>query len=223
VHPFLSRVVNHRSEYSLAHKFRQKRFDFFLNCISCLSPPITILDVGGEQVFWERMGMAGDEDYQITLLNILPQATSCSNLDVMIGDAVDMTCFSDHEFDLVFSNSVIEHLGKFELQQRMAFEVRRVGKCYFIQTPNRFFPLEPHFLVPFFQYYPIWLQVALIERFNLGWYPRIQDPHAARRLIESHRLMNEKELLELFPDGQVYQEKIFWLIKSLTVYRVMAG
>ena len=63
-----------------------------------------------------------------------------------------MDFFKDKSFDAVFSNSVIEHVGTFEDQKMMANEVIRVTNFYFIQTPNLYFPIEPHFLVPFFQF-----------------------------------------------------------------------
>ncbi|WP_255695553.1 methyltransferase domain-containing protein [Rhodohalobacter sp. 614A] len=52
------------------------------------------------------------------------------------GDALDMHMFEDKSFDVVFSNSVIEHVGSFENQRRFADEVRRVGKAYWVQTPD---------------------------------------------------------------------------------------
>lgn len=50
-----------------------------------------------------------------------------------------MLQFKEKEFDLVFSNSVIEHVGGFQDQMKAANEIRRVGKNYFIQTPNKYF------------------------------------------------------------------------------------
>ena len=111
MHPVLRRVVDHRSETSLATQFRRKRFEFFMDQISILSLPVKILDVGGEQVFWERMGLAGLVDHQITILNIISPAITFPNFRGVVGDATNLAGFSDQEFDLVFSNSVIEHLG----------------------------------------------------------------------------------------------------------------
>lgn len=221
--PFLRRIVDHRSGDSLAHRFRQKRFDFFKECISGFSLPMTILDLGGEQVYWERMGLAGVEEFQITILNLQFPSVTYSNLLAAKGDAANLAGFQDKGFDLVFSNSVIEHLGSYAAQQAMAREVRRVGKSYFIQTPNRYFPLEPHFLLPFFQFYPNWLRIGLVRRFNLGWYKKISEAEQAQQLIASHRLLSEGELRDLFPDGTVYKETLLGLTKSLTIYQIMAG
>lgn len=68
----------------------------------------------------------------------------------MKGDATNLSQYSDKSFDIVFSNSVIEHLYTKENQISMAKEVNRVGKNYFIQTPNYWFPIEPHWVFPSF-------------------------------------------------------------------------
>lgn len=214
----LGKIVNHRHESSLATSFRRKRFELFLSLITPLSKPVRILDVGGEQRFWEVMGLGDHQDYQFVILNIYPPVVTRPNFRAHIGDATDLGRFSDREFDFVFSNSVIEHLGSYANQQRMAHEVRRVGKNYFVQTPNKYFPLEPHFLVPFFQFFPFKLQVALIQRFRLGWYQKIPDREEAKWHVRSHRLLTKGEMLDLFPDGHLYKEKVFGLTKSFISY-----
>lgn len=94
-----------------------------------------------------------------------------------------MSLFRNEEFDVVFSNSVIEHLGEYPQQRRMADEVRRAGKRYFLQTPNRYFPLEPHFFFPFFQFLPVSVRVWLLSRFHLGWHKRGLDRRTAERIV----------------------------------------
>jgi hypothetical protein len=63
-----------------------------------------------------------------------------------------------------FSNSVIEYVGDFPDQQRMADEVRRVGDRYRVQSMSKHFPIEPRFVFPFYQHLPLWLrrQVARV-------------------------------------------------------------
>jgi len=174
--------------------------------------------MGGTQVFWETMGFTGSKDYRVTLLNLhLPEVT-LPNFSGLVGDAANLDEFSDKEFDVVFSNSVIEHLGNFQDQQQMARQVQRVGKLYFVQTPNRFFPVEPHFLLPFFQFFPLWVQVELIRRFDLGWYEKIPDKDRAREHVLSHRLLTEREMVTLFPEGQLYKERFFGMTKSFIAY-----
>ena len=52
--------------------------------------------------------------------------------------------FPDKEFDLVFSNAVIEHVGNESDQLQFIREHSRVGKNWMITTPNRLFPIESH-------------------------------------------------------------------------------
>lgn len=215
----LHKIFDHRQEATLAASFRRKRFQLLYTLVQELPCPVRILDVGGEQRFWEMMGLENIPDYQVVILNIVPQQVNWPNFRAMTGDATDLSQFADRSFDVAFSNSVIEHLGSYTNQQRMAEEIRRVGKAYYVQTPNRFFPLEPHFLLPFFQFFPFRLQVALQQRFNLGWYQKIPARKQAEAHVRSHQLLRRAELQALFPDGYVYSEKVFGLTKSFVVHR----
>jgi hypothetical protein len=215
------RTADNRNESSWAIAFRRKRFKLFNALLSGLPLPVNVLDVGGEQRFWEMMGLAGNNDIQITIVNLFSQPTDYPNLQAVVGDARDLKIFDNHQFEIVFSNSVIEHLGSFSDQARMAKEVNRLGKMHFIQTPNRFFPIEPHFLVPLFQFFPLEFQIALLRRFQLGWYKRIPDSDKARELIISHRLLSHNELSALFPNSSIYREKILGLTKSFIVLRAI--
>ena len=96
----------------------------------------------------------------------------------------------------------------------MASEMRRVGRRYFVQTPNRFFPLEPHALVPFFQFVPRRLAAAVLARRSVGWLPKAADRTAAIIEAESLRLLDKRELRLLFPDAQILEERIGPLVKS---------
>ena len=93
----------------------------------------------------------------------------------MCGDARQMPMFQDNEFDMCFSNSVIEHVGSAADQMSMAREVRRVAKGYFIQTPNAYFPLEPHFLIPGWQFASVALRARLLQLRNWGWVERVEE------------------------------------------------
>jgi hypothetical protein len=214
------RVVDNRDQASLAARFRRKRLELLNSMIASYQEPVTILDVGGEQRFWEMVSDVIQKDFRIVILNIHPPEITLPNFYGVACDATGRLCFSDNEFNIVFSNSVIEHLESFENQQQMASEIQRVGLSYMVQTPNKHFPLEPHFLMPFFQFFPFGLQVALTQAFDLGWYKRIPDREAARRHVRSHRLLAEEEFRSLFPDGQIYQEKVFGLTKSFVAFGV---
>jgi len=156
---------------------------------------------------------------RILLLNLNKEITSSPNFYSIAGDATALPQFQDKEFDLVFSNSVIEHVGSFGKQKQMADEICRIGKTYFVQTPNRYFPIEPHFLFPFFQFLPQSIETWAIRHFNLGHISRIPDQHKAIDLVKSIRLLTKKEMSFLFPDGEIYTEKFLIFNKSFIAYR----
>jgi hypothetical protein len=180
--------------------------------------PIKILDVGGTQIYWERMNFTGHDNVYITLLNLELAPVSNANFSSIVGDARDLKGFEDNHFDIVFSNSVIEHLFTLQNQQKMASEVRRVGKNYFIQTPNYYFPIEPHWLFPFFQFFPFGVRVWLTQKFNLGHYPKSVSKEDAMLRVKEVQLLTENKMRFLFPEGNVYRERFFGLTKSITMY-----
>lgn len=124
-----------------------------------------ILDVGGNPQIWKLLPQS--ERPQVVYLN-LPRAFEPGVDDpnsLVFGDGLHLP-FADQSFDLVFSNSVIEHVGSAANQQRFADEVRRVGKRYWVQTPNHGFPVEQHLLTPFY-WLPVGLRRAVATRFTV--------------------------------------------------------
>ena len=198
---------------SLSHRFRSNRFRLFRSLMETVPRPARILDVGGTAGFWRRMGFH-DEDVDIVLVNTEAPASPDGRFHFVQGDARDMSEFADGTFDVVFSNSVIEHVGDFDDQRRMAEEVRRVGRRWFVQTPNRYFPVEPHFLVPGFQFLPIEARARLLTRFDLGWIPRQPDLAAARERVQEIRLLTRSEMERLFPECRIHTERVLGLAKS---------
>lgn len=217
----LVKLANPENNSSLSQKFRQRRLLMLTNLIQSTPSPLKIIDVGGRETIWERAGLCEGiklKDVKITILNIEETQVISQNVKAVVGDAKNMKQFEDGEFDIVFSNSVIEHVGEYNDQQKMANEIKRVGKRYFVQTPNRYFPIEPHFLFPFFQFLPMWAKVWLITHFSLGWREKISDKQNAIKLASSVRLLNKKELMNLFPEATIYEEKFLGLVKSFIVY-----
>lgn len=100
----------------------------------------------------------------------------------------------------------------------MSQEVKRVGKKYYVQTPNLYFPIEPHFIFPLFQFLPVNLRVWLVQHFNLGWCPRIPDRARALREVQEIRLLTKAEMQRLFPDAKIFEEKFFGMTKSFVAY-----
>jgi methyltransferase family protein len=211
-------IVDMREANSLITKLRRKRFALFQSLLSQVPRPVRILDVGGTSFFWHMMGFAASKDVRITLLNIGEPEAAPPYFESLTGNACDMRQFRDQEFDVVFSNSVIEHVGDESDQRRMVAELKRVGRRYFVQTPNKYFPLEPHFFFPGFQFLPIPARIWLVQHFALGWYPKMPDYTTAHQAVEQIRLLSVHDLRRLFPEGTLYKEKSLGLTVSFVVY-----
>jgi len=199
---------------SLSNRLRAQRFQLFDRLAAGLPRPLKILDVGGTNEFWEQRGWTGRDDVAITLVNLEAEARRHDNIHPLAGDATDLRDHADGSYDIAFSNSVIEHLFTLEAQSRMAHEMRRVASAYWVQTPNFWFPIEPHFLVPGWQWLPEDARVAILCRRGVGWAGRCEDPAFARRIVQEHRLMRRRELERLFPGATIVGERFGGLVKS---------
>jgi hypothetical protein len=214
----LMKLVDNIDPDSYAARMRRKRFALFRTLLQGIPRPLEILDIGGTQEFWEIMDFTDVPGISVTLVNLQRPDTWYENFSGLAGNATDLSELADNQFDVVFSNSVIEHVGSYQQQRLMAQEVRRVGERYFVQTPNYYFPIEPHFLLPGFQWLPRSVRVLLVSHFSLGWMQRMPDPVQARELVESTRLLRKQELLTLFPGAEIYEERMLGLTKSFVAY-----
>ena len=174
-----------------------------------IQPETTVLDIGGREFNWSLMPFTP----HVTILNLGIQGPQSGRFDWVLGDARKLP-FPDGSFEIVFSNSVIEHLGSAEDQRRFANEVRRVGPSYYVQTPNRNFFLEPHVVTPFFHWLPRKWQRRLLRNFTLwGWITR-PDANAQDRYLNTTRMLNCAEFRALFPDAEIWKERFLGLTKS---------
>jgi Methyltransferase domain len=207
---------------SWSSKLRRKRVAQFLALIPESKNIVRILDVGGSEEAWENIWDARLNRASITLLNLEDKRVSGRfPMTALVGDVRDLSRFREREFDLCFSNSLIEHLGTWAEQRRAAAEMRRVAKGYFVQTPYRYFPLEPHFQAPFWAQLPVAIRTALHQRFDLGWMQAQTDYAIARREVEQIRLLTLREMRSLFPDAGLHKERVGPLVKSLIAVRPM--
>lgn len=210
-------IADMRNPQSLASRMRKRRFAFFVELLASVPRPVTICDLGGTTSFWESMALPTDDDVTITVVNLFAQSSTDPRVRAIIGDARSVA-FADRSFDVVYSNSVIEHVGTFDDQRRMAEEVRRLGARHFVQTPNFFFPVEPHFLFFGFQWLPANVRAWLLTKSNLGWMSREPTFDAASEVVRSIRLMRLREIKQLFPTSSIYHERVAGLTKSFVAY-----
>ena len=116
-------------------------------------------------------------------------------------------------FQMAFSNSVIEHVGDREYQAAFAKVVQRLSEKYFVQTPSKLFPIEAHNGIPFWWYYPGWLKRYFLE----GWSKKLPK---WTEMVEGTRVLSKKDMTELFPDSRMIVEKFFGFPKSYTAYKI---
>lgn len=181
-----------------------------------ITPTSRVLDVGGTMHNWQLL--PPDERPRLTLLNLDARPDDLPReFEWMQGTALALP-FRPGDFDVVFSNSVIEHVGDWSAQQRFASEVRRLNTSYWIQTPNRYFPIEPHYLGIGVQWMPRRIAKPYARIASLrGWMPSPDE--TLDDMLDSIRLLTGAELALLFPDGEIRRERLGPLVKSFTVVR----
>lgn len=178
-----------------------------------------ILDVGGTPDCWELIA----ERPRVVLLNTPRTKEEQRGAAEWVAADGRALPFADASFDIVFSNSVIEHVGDAESQGRFAREVERVGRGFWVQTPNRWFPVEQHLLTPFVHWLPKAWQRAIVPRFTV-WSALHRVGDDRRRFYLDHYLSDVKllgagELRALFPGAAILRERFCGLTKSLVAFR----
>ena len=151
---------------------------------------------------------------RVTVLNVLSPdvANLPSHLSWVIGNALSAP-FPDCAFDVVFSNSLVEHLGSQAAQRTFAREVGRLAMGYWVQTPNRWFPIEPHLICPFIHYLPRPLQRPLYP--FTPWAlltPGISSPMMDAQFA-SLLLLTKRTFGQLFPGATIVTERVAGLAK----------
>jgi hypothetical protein len=212
--------------HSLEFQFRSKRFRHvrqLLEKIIAEKGQAEILDLGGTETYWQigRDFIRANRDrLRFTLVNTLREEVKDGELfTALTGSATDPALFEGRRFDLVHSNSVIEHVGDWQDFEAFAANVRRLAPRYFVQTPNYWFPYEPHFRFPGFQYLPRAVRARMLTRFRLGFFDRIGTLEEAREIVHYHRLLSTREMARLFPDAGIAHEKLFGMNKSIMAIR----
>ena len=199
----------HRVYEILGGNFRRRRMALFTRLLA-VRGDTSILDLGGSARTWDRHVAKR----RVTVLNLDPRCLE-GHSSTAVGDALAAP-FPDHSFDLVFSNSVIEHLGTAHRQQVFASEVRRLSRDgYFVQTPNKWFPIEPHYLAPFVHWIPQRLRPAVVRWATpRGWLAK-PSPESCRNMCREIHLLGARDMSRLFPEARIVRERVFGVTKSL--------
>jgi 2-polyprenyl-3-methyl-5-hydroxy-6-metoxy-1,4-benzoquinol methylase len=177
---------------------RTRKMELFLRAVAPTAET-RVLDVGaGDTGFATEPGLAASHNFfeamypwpeRITAVSDVPLphfAEEFPQVETVTADGRELP-FPDGAFDVAFSNAVVEHVGGREDQRRFVHELCRVARRVFVSTPNRWFPVETHTLVPLAHWLP-------------GG-PREKLFHAlGREAWRGVELLGPRELLDLFPE-----------------------
>lgn len=174
-----------------------------------------VLDLGGTARAWAG---AAALPARLVILNTEPSGFDESVAsELVVGDACDPPPeLRSERFDLVYSNSVIEHLGGHDRRKRFADTARGAAPHHWIQTPYRYFPVEPHFLFPAYQFLPLAVRTAIGRR----WGPtrralRSMPARDAVDYVQSIDLLSVTDMHSYFPGSEIARERLAGIVKSL--------
>lgn len=210
--------MNIHTVYSFFNRgFRRRRIKQLRNLLPQIdNEDYSILDIGGTFGWWE---LVNPGSRAITIGNMDRREALKKQSDHMHFVEIDGRAlpFQGQQFDLAFSNSVIEHVGTLDDQRLFANEMRRVGRSIYMQTPNRLFPIEPHLIAPIVHWLPKRIQRRIIRWVTIwGWIAR---PTQAQidEFLRTTRLLTIHEIRMLFPECVVLHERWLWMTKSFVV------
>jgi len=197
-------LVSEDNETSLASRARRRRWDELLLSFPDLSD-LTVVDLGGRPAAWRGSPVM---PRSIVYVNLEPlEPVSSDHERVVTADACTVDDIGS--FDLVYSNSTIEHVGGHERRLEFADTVRKLGERYWVQTPYRYFPVEPHMVFPFAQFLPTPARVSVCRHWKPSYIAA--DPHE----VMSIDLLGLTELRAYFPEATIVKERFAGLVKSL--------
>lgn len=204
------------------NRFRRARLANFLKVVEAApkAASIRVLDVGGTRSYWEAMSdLWSHLPLHFTIVNLDEVSSDDGPYSMRAGNACNLSEYPDNHFDVVHSNSVIEHVGHWAEMSNMAREVRRLAPRYYLQTPNFWFPVEPHYRALFFQWWPEAVRAQMLCARPHGFRQRAASIDEAMRDIQSVNLLTRRQLQELFPDAEILNERVMGLTKSITAVR----
>ena len=198
---------------------RTRKLELF-NKLMNPTKEMKILDIGAEINPTNENIIQFIDDYpwnnNVSAINLSPEHISLikqyyPEVDARVGDACALP-WEDKHFDIVYSNAVIEHLGSFEKQKKMAAEIMRVGKSWFITTPNRWYPFEFHMRLPFVTWLP---RNGYIRFGQVISYNHVERKYMTGIRRDGLRLITAKELKHCFPSSRIIKQRVTFMAETL--------
>jgi len=213
---YYERLVGGSETESFATRMRKRRWDRLLVTFPGLSE-MRVLDLGGTADSWSLCPV---RPAHVALLNTFTTPDDAGpGFEHIVGDACrPPRSVTNRDWDLVYSNSVIEHVGGYARRLEFSDVVHGLAPGYWIQTPNRYFPIEPHWLFPGFQFLPVAARASVAMHWPLyKW--RSDDHERALREVLEIELLSRTEIHALFPEARVLSERWAGLTKSYIAMR----
>ena len=209
----VARLIDPARPGSLVYRVRQRRNEEFNRRFPDLEN-MRVLDLGGTATAWRG---AAVHPAKLTLVNLDHEQDHGEPwMDIVYADA----CAGGFgQYDLVFSNSLLEHLGGHARRQQFAEVVRESAPYWWIQTPYRYFPVEPHWVFPGFQFLPFRVRQEITQRWKIGHMGAHADATEAASLVASVELISVTEMRSYFPAGEIWFERLAGLPKSLVAVK----
>ncbi|MEV4091108.1 class I SAM-dependent methyltransferase [Streptosporangium saharense] len=216
----MSRLTALRSRFvdapdSLGAKARARRWQWLARIFPDVGD-MTVIDLGGTASAWLRSPVRPARVHIVNLST--PPADLPPWLSVENGDACDVRSATHGRYDLVFSNAVIEHVGGHVRRERFAEAVYDLAERHWVQTPYRYFPVEPHYVFPGLQFLPMAVRAATVRRWPLV-HTRPADRASAVRSVAEIELLSKTEMRHYFPDSEIRYEWMAGLVKALIAIR----
>lgn len=208
------RVVDSTNPMSLSARARARRWGKFTEAFPSIAD-MHVLDLGGTPDFWETAPL---KPAHVTLVNLrdLPDTELVTAVQ---GDAcAPPVGIASGRFDLVVSNSLIEHVGGHEPRARLAEVIHTASPSHWVQTPYRYFPVEPHWMFPGLQFLPFSARVVVTNRWKLG-HRYTSDRQQAVNLVHEVDLIGITQMSDYFPQSVIWREKFAGLVKSIVAIR----
>ncbi len=165
-------IADPSSTRSLSGRARARRWSWLLRRFPSLED-MRVIDLGGVARVWEQAPVRPRE---VTVLNTFPQQAAPEWIHPLVGDACELpAALARQRWDLVYCNSVIEHVGGHWRRAALADSVHALGDHHWVQTPYRYFPIEPHWLFPGLQLLPVRARAEVTVRWPLGAYRGMRE------------------------------------------------
>ncbi|SCL66727.1 hypothetical protein GA0070606_4393 [Micromonospora citrea] len=204
------------SERSWSARQRRRRADWLVRTFPDLGR-MHVVDLGGRLGTWARADVRPAHVHVVNLERPPVDVPEWAQVDQ--ADACDLPArIAARRYDLVFSNSVLEHVGGHERRLRFADAVRGLADRHWVQTPYRYFPIEPHWIAPGMQFLPVRLRTAFARRWPLGHKPTRTHEAAIHQVLWTE-LLDRSQMRHYFPDSRILVERIAGLPKSLIAVR----